>query len=146
MDKLPRIALRTPVQTESIEAKEYPDAFLSLLVVRASADNGKYAKATIELRNYDWEAEQTQPSEQARPWHYELPDLYAEMDRVPVLAEAAGYLLRAVSLLRAEQDILTAIESLPKDDNGELGPMELIEWSALQSHLLDVHRMMGIKE
>ena len=131
MVTLPKLDLLTPVSVGAKEAVDYPNLFLSLLVIRA--DEGR-AKATVATRNQNYVTKQIQPLSEAKPWQHEIPDLYAELDRVPVLAVAAGHILNAVGLLRKEKDLLDAIQALEEGADD----------SVLQSQLADVHAEMGI--
>jgi len=118
---LPRIPSLEPVTEQQKAVTEFPDLFMTLLVMRADASQSN-VRAKLKPYNYDAGVISTDSAEKSLT----VPDLYKEAARVPVLAQAVGALLEAVIFLSQEETLVNKIETLEQvEDKTEEQETEL---------------------
>lgn len=117
-DELPVIVLPLPVDQPATNAVEYPNAFLTQLVVNFSTDGEKPSPASIVLRAWDAGkgifAPITLPGSRMR---VELGDLREMATWSPVIAQTMGQVLVTIGLILAEEAAQAAYIANPSADN-----------------------------
>lgn len=107
---LPRIPAVDSVTEQPKQVTEFPDLFLSQLVVRATPGNMK-ASAKLQPFNYDANVISTE----LNSTRIEVADLVAESARVPALGQAMGLIIQATAFLAQEKTLLEKITIVEND-------------------------------
>jgi hypothetical protein len=117
---LPRIPAIESQTEQPKPTTEFPDWYLSLLVMRSSPEN---TRATIKLQPYNYD--EGVLSTELPPLTVEVSDLMSEAGRVPALAQAMGAILQVTTFLGQEKYLLSKIEKLNTRDLTEEEQQEL---------------------
>jgi len=108
---LDRIPADTPVNIPSRAAKTYPDVFITDFRIGYNGDGTQ--PATVIFRGYNYDTKELAP-EMARN-AIQIKNIWTEVARSPVVADALGRLVNAISLLYRERNLR---EQLRRTDKG----------------------------
>lgn len=124
---LPRIPSNNPIIVPASEAKEFTDLYITYLRL-IKAGNNHRLDVTLHPYNYD-----TNEFGDGANTNFNIPDVFTEAARVPLLATVMGGIIQVTSLLIQEKDLVKQIASASDEDK-----------PALQESLTAIRTAMGI--
>lgn len=131
---LPVITNLDPITKPAVAAVTYPHWFINQFTITPLAPDGTQ-RCMVEFRAYNHDTKQmsTLPGDSRV---LAKPDIYAEAQRCPLLAQVMGGLITAFDLLQQESTLLVKIAAAA----------EGADTTALQSQLAVVRSALGIQQ
>jgi hypothetical protein len=129
MPNLPRIPANKPVVIEPVEAKSYPDKYITGLGIRR-LPSGKQP-CVVDLHAYDFDTKELSPDDT----HFdrlEIRDIWEEAARSTLFANVMGGLIQVVFLMYQEQTLRGEIMWMGE---GPERDAKIVEFHAIQTQL-----------
>jgi|GEM_PF-6440139 len=127
---LDRIPANTPVDIPSRAAKTYPDVFITDFRIGYNGDGTQ--PATVTFRGYNYDTKEIAPEKTRNI--VQIKNIWTQVSRSPVVADALGRLVNAISLLYRERNLR---EQLRRTDAG-------IDRDRLITRFNNVQTLLGI--